>query len=546
MATTTSTTTTTTTIAQIVGEYTVRKVVSLSDPAYFCNRSWTVSFNFNTKSWTSFHTYLPNWYIGENNFFYSGINSCCDDFDFIAGTLVPNPTTTSTTSTTKYTTTTTTTSTTMDCSLEGVINIIYCGLEGVVYDMGTTPCTTPVDYVSYNLISGYSIVSPSGSVDSTLTWETACAAEEFLATYTGDPTNVYPTYVHALTDAIAVGSIVYLDIETDCTCVSDGWYFTDDLVSLGLVFHIEDCVITEFFSCEATTTTTTTTTSYTTTSTTTTTTTGIPVACGTMVTQSDNPSYPFIQPVDLGASTGVCMLTHQTYSLPDRVIVMWNGSVQIDVGYVGDASYDVGGLNRYLFTTTLTGLVDPITGHTYPNLTDYPTDGYPSVTDPGYGVASFNKNLASPDYAFIEIYAPVDGTIWDVTLGCPGVTTTTTTTAAPTTTTTTTPVPTTTTTTTLPTAYKYYYTSGNFSNRASACAVDTISEYGYTTASSIASLDGHYIYTDMEMTIPVVGSNLYKAFTDGVDRYAVLLDTDGYMYGSAACATTTTTTTSTP
>jgi hypothetical protein len=46
--------------------------VSLTDKTYFCNRSWTLSFNMNTKSWVSFHTYLPNYYIGDNNFYYSG------------------------------------------------------------------------------------------------------------------------------------------------------------------------------------------------------------------------------------------------------------------------------------------------------------------------------------------------------------------------------------------------------------------------------------------------------------------------------------------
>ena len=97
--TTTSTTTkpgtltTTTTIRPLV----TRKVVYVTDTEYFCNKSWTVSFNFNTKSWVSFHSYLPNWYIGENNFFYSGINGCCGDLEAIVGTIGPIPTTTSTT-----------------------------------------------------------------------------------------------------------------------------------------------------------------------------------------------------------------------------------------------------------------------------------------------------------------------------------------------------------------------------------------------------------------------------------------------------------------
>jgi hypothetical protein len=97
--TTTSTTTvpgtltTTTTVRPLV----TRKVVYVTDEEYFCNKSWTVSFNFNTKSWISFHSYLPNWYIGENNFFYSGINGCCGDLEAIVGTIGPIPTTTSTT-----------------------------------------------------------------------------------------------------------------------------------------------------------------------------------------------------------------------------------------------------------------------------------------------------------------------------------------------------------------------------------------------------------------------------------------------------------------
>jgi hypothetical protein len=59
------------------------QVVQLLDSKYFCNKSWTLSFNMNTKSWVSFHSYIPNYYIGENNFFYSGLNQGCD-LDFIA------------------------------------------------------------------------------------------------------------------------------------------------------------------------------------------------------------------------------------------------------------------------------------------------------------------------------------------------------------------------------------------------------------------------------------------------------------------------------
>jgi hypothetical protein len=104
-------------INNVVNGLTIRQNVSVSDERYFCNVSWTLSFNMNTKSWISFHSYIPNWYVAENNFFYSGQNNCCEDFDFIVGVLVPNPTTTTTSSTsTTSTTSTSTTSTTTSTS----------------------------------------------------------------------------------------------------------------------------------------------------------------------------------------------------------------------------------------------------------------------------------------------------------------------------------------------------------------------------------------------------------------------------------------------
>ena len=103
-------------INNVVNGFTIRQDISLSDEQYFCNVSWTLSFNMNTKSWISFHSYLPNFYIAENNFFYSGQNNCCEDFDFLVGVLVPNPTTTTTSSTSTSTTSTTSTSTTSTTS----------------------------------------------------------------------------------------------------------------------------------------------------------------------------------------------------------------------------------------------------------------------------------------------------------------------------------------------------------------------------------------------------------------------------------------------
>ena len=102
------------------------EIVQLLDSKYFCNKSWTLSFNMNTKSWVSFHSYIPNYYIGENNFFYSGLNQGCD-LDFVAAeeVIICEPLTgtasviTTTTTTTVPPTTTTTTTVSVSCTLAG-------------------------------------------------------------------------------------------------------------------------------------------------------------------------------------------------------------------------------------------------------------------------------------------------------------------------------------------------------------------------------------------------------------------------------------------
>lgn len=97
----------------VAGNTSVKTFVNLTDVEYFCNKSWTVSFNLNTKAWVSFHSYLPNFYIGENNFFYSGLNEGCD-LTAVAVVEVASPTTT-----------TTTTPVPLQCGLEGTA--VYIG-----------------------------------------------------------------------------------------------------------------------------------------------------------------------------------------------------------------------------------------------------------------------------------------------------------------------------------------------------------------------------------------------------------------------------------
>ena len=146
---TSSTSSTTSTSTTIFPTSTVREIIYLTDENYFCNKSWTISYNINTQSWISFHSYIPNWYIAENNFFYSGINGCCTDFDAIVGG-EPQETTTTTSSSTSSTSTTTTSSTTIYapiCTLAGNSVQKDCAITGdavQVSDVTTTTSTTLV------------------------------------------------------------------------------------------------------------------------------------------------------------------------------------------------------------------------------------------------------------------------------------------------------------------------------------------------------------------------------------------------------------------
>lgn len=48
-------------------------IIELGDERYFKECSWTVSYSPLTKSWISYHSYKPNYYIGYNDYFQSGV-----------------------------------------------------------------------------------------------------------------------------------------------------------------------------------------------------------------------------------------------------------------------------------------------------------------------------------------------------------------------------------------------------------------------------------------------------------------------------------------
>ena len=238
--------------------------VFVSDQDFFCNKSFTISFNFNTKSWISFHSYLPNYYIGDNKTYYSGNNYCPNDFDALVGVQNEafNTTTTTTTRVIIATTTTTTTEFIPDCDIVVTVSAPSCNIEGTgVIIYVPEACTRPIGLQRLSFISGYDLVSPNASVDSTGSFVLACDNLTLFSIYGNEDDNYTTQIVEANVNSVEVGENVYAANNTDdCTTIADGWYFTDETASEMKSFRVESGVIVEEYICGTDSTTTTTTT----------------------------------------------------------------------------------------------------------------------------------------------------------------------------------------------------------------------------------------------------------------------------------------------
>lgn len=254
-----------------------RTQVFLSDSEYFCNRSWTLSFNMNTGSWISFHSYLPNWYIGENNFFYSGINGCCDDteinFSALIGVMDKGSITTTTTTTIAMTTSSTTTPKPLECELEGEVMVTECELEGeavITIPASTTTTTTfcnrPVGLTEFQFIQSYKFntdpkVTVTGSkIDACNAIDPIYEIEDGTTPGVVTTFTVYVNLLDIVTFKPAVGEFVYDTNIPLCTYIPDGWYFIYQSDFELYLYHVVSGCIVEITDCNPPTTTTTTTT----------------------------------------------------------------------------------------------------------------------------------------------------------------------------------------------------------------------------------------------------------------------------------------------
>jgi hypothetical protein len=301
-----------------------RTPVSLTDPEFFCNKSWTLSFNMNTKSWTSFHSYIPNWYIGDNNFFYSGLNNCCSDAegDFVA--LVANVDRTITTTTTappqpRPTTSTSTTLFTIDCTIIGEAFAVDCLLEGtgiitVPPTTTTTLCQRPSNLSTFNFFTGYTF-DGEAEVITKNTFEDACNG----LTLTRSAFNQYTYTVNNISlksDSLNIGSVLYLNSSLlDCTLVSDGWYYTQQSQFNSFVYHVSNGVIVSTDSCDCGTTTSTTTLAL-----------EIPECCGVLYNTVSDIYYEMtnLNVTNFSSVFGIIMTPDYLWSVLNSEILQWD------------------------------------------------------------------------------------------------------------------------------------------------------------------------------------------------------------------------------
>jgi hypothetical protein len=246
-------------IEETIGQSIVRTIVYLIDNEYFCNKSWTLSFNMNTKSWISFHSYIPNWYIAENNFFYSGLNEGCDleviAFEELGCDGCKPLITTTTTSTTlcltcKPTpepTTTTTTTMALDCYFEGTALALTCTLDGIAIDMTPTTSTTSTTSTTTTLCpccNTYELVNDSDYVQTVNTISCIDQIERivivrinphstFYACSCQDPTDVPSCVTYSIIGSGCIQCFCYTVTNNNDSVIPINWIACDGTATQG-------------------------------------------------------------------------------------------------------------------------------------------------------------------------------------------------------------------------------------------------------------------------------------------------------------------------
>ena len=121
------------------------------------------------------------------------------------------------------------------------------------------------------------------------------------------------------------------------------------------------------------------------------------VKCGGRVDNKSFASGRYVVRVDFGTLMGEVTFQSNAFKVPDRMIVEWDNNVVVDTGYRGDTS----------FQTDLTKSLK--------------SSGLPieSIISGGASTFTFEKTKETPSVATVTILAPLSGTAWEFTVGCP-------------------------------------------------------------------------------------------------------------------------------
>lgn len=122
----------------------------------------------------------------------------------------------------------------------------------------------------------------------------------------------------------------------------------------------------------------------------------VDIPCGAGSTYNGGEAYPQTDIIDLGSATGIVTLNFDAYGLADKFIVEFDGVEVINTGYRGNASEQ-------------TNLNNALAAKGFPPET---------IQGVGSGTTTFQKTTTTTT-ATVKVYAPLPGTGWNYTLGCP-------------------------------------------------------------------------------------------------------------------------------
>jgi hypothetical protein len=161
--------------------------------------------------------------------------------------------------------------------------------------------------------------------------------------------------------------------------------------------------------------------------------------CGSATRFDGGPSYPNEQIYTLGSGTGTVVFEFNPQSVPDRLIVEFDGAIVIDTKYTGSPNLQqLHGALQGFDPSTGTFYTEPnngsFTGQAYapngpapmPTVPNggfvanrlNPANGFISTTAGVFQQYSFQKTTATT-FCTIKVYAPISGTLWNLRANCP-------------------------------------------------------------------------------------------------------------------------------